>query len=127
MPFAICLLLFIATPHMISAATTEDKLFGACNSLSADQQKNNPVCASKGTTENPATHIINTAANIVALMTGIGAVIIIIISGFNFVTAGGNAEAAANARRRLTYAVVGLAVVALAWALTRFITDRVIQ
>ena len=80
--------------------------------------------------------VINTAASIIAIIGGIAAVIIIIISGLMFVTAGGaaagqragdNPNRAKKAQAALTGAVIGLVVIALAWAITRFIVDRVIQ
>lgn len=124
------LLFFMLTPAVVSAAAN-DQLFGACTGEAAKSA----VCQSKGTTENPVTRIINVAANIIALLTGVGAVIMIIIAGFTFVTAGGatpgqragDPNAVANAKRRITYSIVALLVVALAWAATRFITARVIQ
>ncbi|HLG90752.1 MAG TPA: pilin [Candidatus Saccharimonadales bacterium] len=115
--------LLFASVAVVNAQTdTTDKIFGACA-----QAPDSPACKSKNTTENPVVRIINVAANIIALLTGIGAVIMIILGGFSYITAAGNAERATNARRRIIYSIVGLVVVALAWAATRFITDRVIQ
>lgn len=84
---------------------------------------------------NPVTDIVNTAANIIALIAGVAAVVMIIISGFKFITAGGVAPGQRSgdpnqiksARATLTYSVIGLVVVALAWTITRFITDKIIQ
>jgi hypothetical protein len=71
--------------------------------------------------------VINKAANIIALVTSIGAVIMILIGGFFYVTAGGNAENAAKAKARIISAVIGLVVVALAWTIVRLVTDRIIK
>jgi hypothetical protein len=98
-----------------------------------------PTCQQAATqtqnNNNPAIDTINTAANILALVTGIAAVVMIIISGFKFVTAGGatpgqragDPNAVKSARATLTASIIGLVVVALAWTITRFITDRLIQ
>lgn len=54
-------------------------------------------------------------------VTGIGAflsVIMIIISGIQFITSSGNPEAAAAARGRLTFAIVGFVLLVLAFAIT---------
>jgi uncharacterized protein YxeA len=72
-------------------------------------------------------NIINSAANILAVITGIGAVIMIIIGGLTMVTSAGRSESVATARRRIIYSLVGLVVVALSWAIIRFITDKLIQ
>lgn len=131
--FGLWFLNFATTPHVLADANSQ--IFAECDPNSPSYNpnlKNSSVCktfsqtSSNPNPENPAVHLINVAANIVAIITGIAAVIMIIIGGFSFVTAGGNAEAAANARRRILYSIVGLAVVALAWTLVRFVTDRLI-
>ena len=52
---------------------------------------------------------------------GMLTVIMIVISGFQFATSSGNPESTAAARDRLTFALIGFAVVALAFALTQII------
>lgn len=48
-------------------------------------------------------------------------VIFIVISGIQFVLSSGNPEAAAGARNRLIYALVGFALIVLAFAITQII------
>lgn len=83
------------------------------------QGTSNPVSGAHG--------LLNTAANLVALATGIGALIMILIGAFFYVTSAGNAESAAKAKARIVAAFIGLVVVALAWSIVRLITDRVIK
>src|SRR3989344_2849586 len=80
--------------------------------------------------------VINTAANIIAMIGGIAAVIVIIISGIMFITAGGapggqragdSPGRAKKAQATLIGAVIGLIIIALSWSITRFIVDRVVQ
>lgn len=95
----------------------------------AKTQKTDPVAGANG--------VISKAANLIAIVAAIGAVIMIIIGAFEFVTAGGTgfksqvAGAAptkvAKARSRIASGLIGLVVVALAWTIVRFITDRVIK
>lgn len=100
---------------------------------------NGPVCKQKDAQQtkktNPAVRVINTATNILALVAGIGAVIIIIYSGFVFVTAGGalggqrsgdNPTRARQARSSLTGALIGLIIVALSWSIITFFTNRLL-
>ncbi|MEX2006681.1 MAG: pilin [Candidatus Saccharimonadales bacterium] len=96
------------------------------------EARTSPACREAETqsgdpSTNPVVDTIATAANIVAIIAGIGAVIIIIWSGFKFVTAGGNPEKAREARSTLTGAVVGLVIVALAWVIVSIVTTRIIQ
>lgn len=105
-----------------AALAADSQLFSACQ-----QAPNSPICADKGTKDNPAIHVIKVAADIVALLTGIAAVILIIISGFTLVSSAGNQESVTKARRRIFAAIVGLVIVALAWTITRFVTDKLVQ
>jgi hypothetical protein len=111
---------FAAAPA--SAATSNDQVFSACS-----QAPDSPVCKDKNTTTNPVNHIIKSAADILALLTGVAAVIFIIIGGLTMVTSGGNAESVANARKQITYAVIGLVIVSFAWLIITFLTDRLIN
>ncbi len=118
--FIIPLVLFIQIP----SANAFNLFTSSCQNVSGSS-----VCTdakSAGST-NPAVHLIQVATSIIALATGIGAVAMIIIGGFTLVTSAGNPEAAATARRRIIYSVVGLVVVALAWLIIRFVTDRIIS
>jgi len=54
-------------------------------------------------------------------LAGFLAVVLIIISGIQFVTSSGNPEAAAAARGRLIYAIIGFIVIALAFVITQII------
>jgi len=114
---------FIAMLFPLTAMADDSALFSACNS----QTQSSPVCHSQGTKTNPVNHIIKVATDIVALVTGLVAVIIIIVGGLTMVTSAGNAEAVANSRKRITYAIVGLAIVSLAWVIISFTIDRLIK
>lgn len=48
-------------------------------------------------------------------------VIVIIISGIQFVTSSGNPEAAAAAKNRLVYAIVGFIIIVLAFAILQIV------
>ena len=50
-------------------------------------------------------------------------VIIIVISGIQFVTSGGNPEAAAAARGRLTFAIIGFVIIVLAFAILQIVNN----
>ncbi len=53
-------------------------------------------------------------------------VILIIISGFQWMTAGGNTDTITKARQRMTNAVIGLVIVLAAFSITEFILDKII-
>jgi len=60
--------------------------------------------------------------NIIRLA-GIIALIMLVIGGFRYITAGGDPKAAESARNTLTYAILGLVLVILAWFILRFISN----
>lgn len=121
-----------------SPATAVD-LFG--DNVCSGQAANSPACqqaAGEGGSNNRVTgtkSIINTAVNIIAVVAGIASVIMILISSFMFVTAGGatpgqrsgDPNRIKKARATLLGAIIGLVVIALSWTITRFIVDRVVQ
>lgn len=55
------------------------------------------------------------------LLAGVTALILIIISGFKFVTSGGDPKQAEGARKTLTYAVIGLVLVLISFGIVRVI------
>lgn len=52
---------------------------------------------------------------------GVTALILIIISGIRLIFSGGDAKKLEGARHTLTYAIIGLVVVLMAWAIVQFI------
>src|SRR3989344_4031269 len=117
-------LLFLTGP--VALAAPSNPLEQACNTNA--QTKDSPLCkqAASQDTKDPIAGpdgVISKAANLIALVAGIGAVIMILIGGFEFITAGGTGfkaapgaapTKAAKARARISSAVIGLVVVALA-------------
>jgi small neutral amino acid transporter SnatA (MarC family) len=99
---------------------------GACDTLSKAQQAASAVCSTPSTTSNPTIHVIHVTADLFGLFTGVVAVIMIIVSGITMITSGGNSEAVGKARKRLINSVIGLIIVALAWTIVIFLTDRLI-
>ncbi len=63
--------------------------------------------------------------NIVAIIAGIAAIIMIIISGLRFITAGGDSAGVTTARKTLVGALIGLAVIVLARSLIIYVIGQV--
>lgn len=70
-------------------------------------------------------HAIAAAINILSLVAGVAAVIMLIIGGFRFITSSGDASNVASARSTIIYALVGLVVVALAQFIVHFVLAKV--
>jgi hypothetical protein len=65
--------------------------------------------------------IIKTLLNIVVRLAGIAAFIMLIVGGFQFLTAGGDPKKTQAASSTLTYAIFGLVAVIAAWFILLFI------
>jgi cytochrome bd-type quinol oxidase subunit 2 len=69
---------------------------------------------------------IQAVVNILSVLVGVVAVIMIIIAGLRFITANGDSGSIASARTSIIYAIVGLAVVALSQLIVKFVLHRLI-
>lgn len=68
--------------------------------------------------------IIKAVINILSLLVGITAVIMIIIGGLRYITSNGDSGSITSARNTILYAVIGLVIVAMAQAIVQFVLNR---
>lgn len=68
--------------------------------------------------------IIARVTNLIALIGAVAAVIMIIIGGFFLITAAGDSGKVTTGKRILTYAVIGLIVIALARTIVVFVVSK---
>ena len=68
--------------------------------------------------------LIKTVVNILLWAVGILSVIMIIFSGFRYITSAGDASKTKSARSTLIYSVVGLIVAIMAWAIVNMVINR---
>ena len=57
---------------------------------------------------------------------GIVAIVIVLIGGFKWMTAGGNDEQVGEAKKWIFSGIIGLAIILSAYALTKFVIDNLI-
>ena len=72
----------------------------------------------------PLTGLQDIFSRVISLAIGAAGVaffILFIVGGFQYLTAGGNEQAVAGARKTLTYAILGLVFIALAYLILRLI------
>lgn len=65
--------------------------------------------------------IIETVINVLTTIVGVTAVIMIIVSGFKYVTSGGDSQKLTNAKNTIIYSLIGLLIVALAQVFVRYV------
>ena len=104
-------LLFCLVPAASVSAQVYEPFKGVCAGAAASS----PACQADG--NDPITGkngILYKTSRILALVAAIGAVIMIMVGGFMYITSAGDTSQASNGRRVVIGAVVGLAVIALA-------------
>ena len=100
----------------VTGAACNGDLGGGSGSSYCDQNGSNPLVGPNGT--------ITKVIRLLAIATGIAAVISIIIGGFMYVTSGGDPNSVKSARTTITYSVVGLVVVAGGQAILTFVLSK---
>ena len=83
---------------------------GSCNYAGANSKVN---------------QILKTVVNIFSIIVGVVAVVMIIVGGLKYITAGGEAGNISSAKNTIIYAIVGLVIVALAQFIVHFVLGKV--
>ena len=65
--------------------------------------------------------VIGRIINVALGLLGTVAVVVILIGGFKWMTAGGNDDQVAEARKWIFSGIIGLGIIMSAWAITRFV------
>jgi hypothetical protein len=111
----------------LQPAGAVDVLQGPCNDPNAaskpevckDNQtnaKDNPIAGPNG--------ILTIAVRILAIITGVASVVIIIVEGMRTVLAGGDANTAAQARRGILWACVGIVIALLSQSIVALVLNK---
>jgi hypothetical protein len=117
---SILLLVTLLVPASVSAysplgnaCTSGTNTASACSNTSG---ASDPIGGTNG--------LLKKASLIVASIAGIAAVIIIIISGIQFATSGGDPQKAARARTTLIGAIIGLVIIVVAQGILVFVLSK---
>lgn len=114
-------------------------MFGTFSRLAYAQTPADDVCSGIGSTNPNGTgcnepagsgsvqNAIKVAVNILSLVVGIAAVIVVIFGGFRYITSGGDSTKVGSAKNTILYAIIGLVVVAMAQVIVRFTLNKTID
>lgn len=101
-----------------------------------------PVLAAEDTVLDPGVDIVGQATGLgnkdlretigaiirVALgFLGVIAVVVVLIGGFKYMTAGGSDDKVGEAKKWIISGIIGLAIILCAYAITHFVIDRLMQ
>jgi hypothetical protein len=81
-------------------------------------------CAPANTKGQTVQEGIRIAVNTLLFVVGVASVIVLIVGGLRFILAGGNASSVASARDSILYAVIGIVVALLAYAIVNFVLGQ---
>lgn len=119
---AFAMFLFVLTPALIfltpmSVTAGDDKFWGDGNKDAVGDLLDLPE-------EDPRI-VIAGIINVILGFLGILAVIIILLGGFKWMTAGGNEEKVEEAKKLIISGAIGLVIIISAWAIATFIIDAI--
>lgn len=86
-----------------------------------DEQVNSNLNKLNLSNNNDLISTVGTIINTLSGLIGIVAVIMLIIGGFRYATAGANEKNVTAARNQIMYAIIGIVIVLLAWGITQFV------
>lgn len=109
-----------APAAMTSMGATLSKQ-AACSGLNQVDRSTEADCGNLEKGGTGITRIISAIVRILSYVVGIVAVIMIVVAGFKYITSGGDSGRVSSAKSTLIYALVGLAVAALAQFLVTFV------
>jgi hypothetical protein len=117
---------------LLALLLTTTLSFGVTSMASAASSAKDDVCSGVALTgsacgngDATVTKIVKAAIQILTLIAGIAAVIMIIVAGLKFITSGGDSSAVSSAKNSLIYALVGIVVVALSQIIVHFVLGKV--
>lgn len=110
-----------------AAVLTPTTSVGAVNALedacnSSNSTADNPVCSTSG---NDAPTFIKTLTDVLLFIVGALSVVMLIWGGIRYTTSAGNASSVAAAKNTIMYAVIGLIISLLAYAIVTWVVKVV--
>lgn len=117
----------VAVPAAVSAATEIEG--GLCTGaeLKFETGSGTGDCSGSEDASNKLNDIIKTTINVVSVIVGVVAVVMIIFGGLKYITSGGDSGNVSSAKNTIIYAIVGLVVVALAQFIVKFVLDKAVN
>jgi hypothetical protein len=106
----------VATPHTFASGASDNICTGLTLTGATKAQ-----CSDTTTLSG----VVKKVVSILSVLVGVTAVIFVIVGGFKFITSSGDAQKAASARNTILYAVIGLAVAALAQFIVAYVLANV--
>jgi hypothetical protein len=119
---ALALALPAMTPVAVYAVDANTGGNAGCG-VELEVDASNGNCLQEGS-ETSLSDLVRKIINILSVIVGVIAVIMIIIGGLRYITSGGDSGNVSSAKNTIIYAIVGLVIVALAQFIVRFVLSN---
>lgn len=113
--------LVLASSGVVTTVVTSRAYAAACDPLSAQGGAN---CAQGNGQSNDLLTQIRVVTNTMLFAIGVVAVIMLIVGGFRYIFSGGNSTSVNAAKDTILYAVIGIVVALLAYAIVNFVLGQ---
>lgn len=114
--------LFVAAALPVNASALTANQQAICDSIGSGQD-----CSSNTNSTTDVDSVLKTAISIFSGVVGVIAVIMIIVSGFKYITAAGDSAKVTSAKNTLVYALIGLVIVGISQAIVQFVLTKTVQ
>jgi hypothetical protein len=127
---SVAALLVIGVPVLapvgaFAAVSQTDINNNLCKGSNLDLSATTANCKNVNGAGSTVTDLITKIINILSVLVGALAVVMIIIGGFRYVTSGGSDSGVGAAKKTIMYALIGLVIVALAQIIVHFVLSNV--
>ncbi len=116
----VALVLFLGMGNALAATNV------LCPDDAPPEIRNSEVCQRQ--TRDPITGpggVVSDVTTLISVVAGIAAVIMLIYGGFTYITSGGDSNKIQDAKKIITWSIVGLLVIVLARSIIVFVINRV--
>lgn len=120
--FSLGLMSLAALP--VSAATDTQDAICAGSTLNLEESADTKCSKTNDKAVDKANSLIQDIVNLLSIIVGIVAVIMIIYGGFRYVTSGGDSGNITTAKNVILYAIIGLVIAALAQVIVKFVLAK---
>ncbi len=107
-----------------SGGGTGIDVFKSCGGAAGSTASGSQICGAADQGEDSFSKLMTNIVNTLLLVLGMIAVIMIVIGGIRYTTSNGDAQQTKSAKDTIMYAIVGLAVAVMAYAIVNFVLAR---
>lgn len=112
---------FMVAGGLVVVASEPAMAINVFEQCGAKESANSSVCQAQGTDD--ATSMIEIVVNTLIFLLGSVSVIMIVIGGIRYATSNGDSSSIKGAKDTILYAIVGLVVAILSFAIVNFVLD----